>query len=289
MTHNVSTFLDFITALSNLGNDDVIEILNDLDFNDIISDGHHQPPYVLGSEDSTAPISNVTINGNNHVIHNCYRDITTSAYFFQIKFVDGLIINNLSYDNVWIYGSSLTDNGLWNSTNGQNVLFNGGYFQGRSLNKIIYGTGITVQNMMITIGGRGRFGFDSSHPVLWERCWIHLDDVKYKQIVWDSVLWSHCNQCYFEGKLTVEGEFSNQRIFSFASNSVINVTMHIRSDDVDTFCGASSQATGRPNVINIDKVDIITDTTDTTVNKCVTDAQLKDAEYLYSIGFNIIS
>lgn len=289
MTHNVSTFLDLVTAFSSLGNDDVIEILADLDYNDIVSDPDHKPPFVLGSEDSTAPITNVTINGNNHVIHNCYRDIRTSAYFFEIKYLDGLTVNNLSYDNVWIYGNSSTDNGLWNSTDGNNILFNGGYFQGRSLNAIFYGKGVTVENMMITIGGRGRFGWNSSHPVTWNRCWIHLDNVSYNQAASDSAVWAYISECYIEGKLTVEGNFSNQRIFKFVDNSVINVEVHIQSNNVNTFCEASNYAVGRPNVINITKVEGIEDTSDTTVNKCVTDTQLKDAGYLSSIGFNIIS
>lgn len=289
MTHNVSTFLDLVTAFSSLGNDDVIEILADLDYNDIISDPNHQAPFVLGSEDSTAPISNVTINGNNHVIHNCYRDIRTSAYFFQIKYLNGLTVNNLSYDNVWIYGSSNTNNGLWFSADGNNILFNGGYFQGRSLNSIFYGKSVTVQNMMITIGGRGRFGFDSSNQVRWERCWIHFDNVGYTQSASDSAIWRDFSECYFEGKLTVDGNYSNQRIFKSADNSVINIELHIQSNDVNVFCEASNYAVGRPNVINISKVTGITDTSDTTVNKCVTDAQLKDAIYLSSVGFNIIS
>lgn len=291
MTHNVSTFLELVTAFSSLGDDDVIEILADLDYNDIISDTHHTPPFVLGSEDSTAPISNITINGNNHVIHSCYRDITSSAFFFHIKYLNGLMVNNLSYDNVWIYGSSNTLNGLWFSENGSNIVFNGGYFQGRSLGSIFYGTGITVQNMMITIAGRGRFGYTSStsYQPHWERCWIHLDDVKYAQAASDSAVWVDINECYFEGELTVEGHFSNQRIFKRVSNSVINVRVSIESNNVNTFCEASNYAVDRPNVINISKVTGIEDTTDTTVNKCVTDAQLKDAGYLSSIGFNIIS
>lgn len=289
MTHNVSTFLELVTAFSSLGDDDVIEILADLDYNDIISDPHHKPPFVLGSEDSTAPITNVTINGNNHVIHNCYRDIKQSAYFFQIKYLNGLTVNNLSYDNVWIYGNTSTDNGLWNSSDGNNILFNGGYFQGRSLNDIFYGKDVTVENMMITIGGTGRFGWDSSHPVTWNRCWIHLDDVSYTQAASDSAFWAYFSECYIEGKLSVGGTFTNQRIFKFVDNSVINVEVNIESNDVNVFCQASNYAVGRPNVVNIDKVTGIIDTSDTTANKCVTDTQLKDAQYLSSIGFNIIS
>lgn len=291
MTHNVSTFLELVTAFSSLGNDDVIEILADLDYNDIISDPHHKPPFVLGSEDSTAPITNVTINGNNHVIHNCYRDVRGAAVFFQIKYLNGLTINNLSYDNVWIYGQTNTSNGLWFSENGDNILFNGGYFQGRSLNDIFYGFSITVQNMMITIGGHGRFGYNSStsYQPRWERCWIHFDDVSYSQSASDSAVWVDFSECYFEGKLTVEGNYSNQRIFKRADNSVINVDLHIQSNNVNVFCEGSNYAVGRPNVINIDKVTGITDTSDTTVNKCVTDTQLKDAQYLSSVGFNIIS
>lgn len=291
MTHSVSTFLELATAFNSLGDDDVIEILADLDYNDIISDPHHKPPFVLGSEDSTAPISNVTINGNNHVIHNCYRDITSSAYFFHIKYLNGLMVNNLSYDNVWIYGSANTNNGLWFSESGHDIVFNGGYFQGRSLGSIFYGTGITVQNMMITIGGRGRFGYTSSsaYQPRWERCWIHLDDVKYAQSASDSAVWVDVSECYFEGKLSVEGNFSNQRIFKRVDNSVININVSINSNDVNVFCEASNYAVDRPNVINIDKVNGIIDTSDTTVNKCVTDTQLKDAGYLSSVGFNIIS
>lgn len=289
MTHNVSSFLELVTSFTSLNSGDVIEILTDLDFNDIVSDPDYTPPFNIGSETQADTITNIKINGNNHVIHNCYMDTRQPSIFFNIRYVDGMEINNLSFDNVWIQGRY--GNALWRSFNGNNIVFNGGYIQGRSSDYLIYGAGITVNNMMITISGRGAFGSHnstSSQPT-WNRCWIHLNNVTYAQSNATTTFWTQFYQCYFEGNLSVEGNYSDQRIFGQGDNSVINIETNVDSSTADTFCLADDYAVTSPNVINITKVRGIDDTTSTSKNKCVTDAQLKDAEYLDSIGFNIIS
>lgn len=285
-TFNVSTMTQLYNALPTCSNDDVIEINADLDFNEILSNPNVTFPMKIGGTTEQDTISNVTINGNNHAIYNLYKEETRYETLFEILYLDGLTINNLSYLNCNISGSPNMLSGIWKSTHGNDILFDGGVIQGRFFRNLIFGTSITVRNMMITAdysNGNLFYAGSGAYNVDWVNCWFRVN-----RCTCTGYLGNNFNRCYIEGNVVVNSSSSNYTMFNNVKNSCINLTTNVTSDTLNSFCVPNADASVTPNIINITNVHGIVDESSTTSNKAVTETEIKNAEYLASIGFDII-
>ena len=295
-TRNVTDVSTLITAIRECENDDTIEILADIDWND-------DAAYALRSSvrlgGSSATLSNVKINGNNHAIYNMSPlNIAAGTYGTFIFDVGGsqVIVENLSFLNcdfslkeTCIFGCSSVANTTIKRAVVQGM-FKFAMFKGRS-------GGMTVDSCMITCDrsdGRPLMASSGTSPTF-KNCWIRLgsgcafNGNKYVD---------NLNTCYIEGsvRLTPTSGTLTPKIFTKVQNSCINLSFNVphASGGQTTIDDIIEPVTGGGvNVVNVEKISTdegygVTETDSTALNKLVTDAHLKDASYLASVGFDII-
>lgn len=288
-TRNVSNFVQLVDALNSCQSGDIIEILADLDFNDVIMD--ITLPIQFPSSSDT--LQDVTINGNNHVIYNLDTSLATGTVttIFQVRNNSTTItINNLSYLNCHLSGSGGTYIWYFGTGSIEGRRFNGGVVQG-TFAKSPFGGRCEVYNMMFTYSySKGSLGFSGSNASSpsWNFCWFKLIGCTYKYNS-SSPFMNKFYNSYIEGDLTIETTTLNPAIFTRVNNSVINISTFIDSPQADTFCGGEDSNT--PNALNITKITSSTPMVDSVTgrNILVTDDQMKNAEYLASVGFDIIA
>lgn len=290
---NVSNIREFIAAIEQCQANDVIEVLADLDWNEVVD---NITATIKLSGGST--VSNVTINGNNHAIYNLTGGrISTSGSgvnIFQFGtssvLASNITINNLSFLNCNM--GSRTTHIIINSSGGSTTIYNA-VIQGKFKSAMFQGSNVIVKDSMITcsLNPNARpltTGSASSTPK-WQYCWIKLD-----RITWSYSSGQHfatnLTGCYVEGIVGIESAPNNPSMFINVDDSCINVSTFIQQPTTDTFCSHSGDSV---NIINIDKITSptqyqLTEDDSTTWNKCVTDEHMKNAEYLAEIGFNII-
>ena len=296
-TRNVTDVSSLITAVRECESNDTIEILNDIDWND-------DAAYALRSSvrlgNSSTTLSNVKINGNNHAIYNMNPlNIVAGTYGTFIFDIGGseVTVENLSFLNcdfglkeTCIFGCSSVANATIKRAVIQGM-FKFAMFKGRS-------GGMTVDSCMITCDrsdGRPLMASGGNSPTF-KNCWIRLgsgcafNGNKYVD---------NLDTCYIEGsvRLTPTSGTLTPKIFTKVRNSsCINLSFNvphasggqITIDDI-----IEPVTTGGVNVINVEKITTdegygVTEADSTALNKLVTDAHMKDASYLSSVGFDII-
>ena len=264
--YKVSTWKDFVNAYTTAEAPEetkrTIEIMADLDCNDM--------PF-------SNPISNpgnleLIINGNQHNIWN----ISTESV------VGGALIRNGS-------NKVLT----WNKINFGNInrIENYTIFSGNSSRVMEFydctfvGKGFSLANdsrfyrCAITWTGRRGDGVVTQR-VSYYNCWLHFEIVRTKQNT--NIDFNYLDSCYLEGKIDGADDTitSAGSIASTIENSVINVESNLTRTKI-------TQSTQYISVFNTTKMP--NSTSDNANLKGVTDDQMKDANYLSSIGFNIIT
>lgn len=279
-TRNVSSMIDFINALINAESDDIIEVLADLDWNDVVDDIN--TTVTIGSTSTT----NLTVNGNNHTIYNIDRTYFTSgsAVFSLRSGSSGFKINNLSYLNCHLSGNS--NFRLWNLGN-NNAEFIGGVIQGRFYGSPFAGV-CTIRNFMMTFDfSKGNLMYTgTSLTVLYQNCWVRFNNCIYTPSS-SAHIADNCKQCYFEGSIIYSGSASGV-LFSNMDSSCINVRADLGSNpSISSIASARSGSETLLTIINSDK--IVTMSPQTAKNLItVTDEQMKNAEFLVLAGFDII-
>lgn len=272
---NVSTMHEFISACHMAVSDTTINIMADLDFNEVVS----EITGVIAINDSSDVIRDVIINGNNHAIYNIEGSDMNPAVF-HIKNIQNFELKDLSFLNCHITKSTTSLIAPTGSTS--NAEINNCVVQGMFWGYII-GNTIHVNDTMFTLSGKGNLG---SSTATYNRCWIKLDGVRCNAST--SGFWRNLNSCYIEGDFGANSESSNTVFFNGISNSCINLDMHFAVTPTSLNVRFPNN-TEYINIINSDKLQFIdTPLPSTTKNILVTDEQMKNAEYLAGIGFDIV-
>lgn len=282
---NVSTMVQFIEAFRSVVTDDTIEVLNDLNFDDVYNDFTSTVNMGGGTR-----ATNVTINGNNHVIYNFSTgSITgTSVNLFSCG-SSTVTMNNLSFLNCNC-GSTVVH--LFSVSSSGRLLINNAVIQGRFKNNF-FGNNITIRDSMITLdhcSGKTLTTGTANTSATWQRCWFRLNRCQY---AYSSGAWGqNIDSCYMEGNLSVTSAPNSYTILGNVNDSCINLDMYIENPLPNSIISSSSGASGQsPNIINISKIispHPMTEQDSTTWVKCVTDEHMKNAEYLADVGFNIV-
>lgn len=282
-TINVGNWNDFVTALTTAESGDEINITNDIDVQNYVQDFNHSI--------HVADIAELTITGNNYTIKNI-ANINFGSNDYNEVFLFSINthchINNLNFSNVWLTSKSTALFRSYNNTN-DIVIISNCTINIRTKTVLAGGGGITLDNCMITFnectGALGASGTPATTSK-YRYCWIRFNHWREVPIGTDYPSFRYLNRCYLEGELSFRDPNHVHQLFG-CSSCCVNVSCLILGfDDVDTLIVPNSDSL--PNVINKTKIPKLENESSTTQNKIVTDAQMKDAEYLASIGFDII-
>lgn len=296
-TRNVTDVSSLLTAVRECESNDTIEILNDIDWNDDETYALRSTVYFGGS--STTTLSNVKVNGNNHAIYNMSAlNIGAGNWGTFIFGVQGseITVENLSFLNcdfstkeVCIFGTTSTAHTTVKRAVVQGM-FKYAMFKGRSGGMIIDSCMITCDRsdgtpLMANLGTSPTF----------KNCWIRLGE----RCAYNGNKYvDNLDTCYIEGsvRLTPTSGTLSPTVFTKVQNSCINLAFNVPHASggtvtIDTII--SPVTTGTINVINVEKISTdegygVTEADSTSLNKLVTDAHMKDASYLSSVGFDII-
>lgn len=283
-TWNVSTARQFIDAILGVNSTDTIEILTDLDWNEVLESQRTTVQMSSGS-----PVTDVTINGNNHAIYNIDRSMlgSASSVFSIPSNSSGIVFNNLSYLNVHLNGT--TRCAIW-STSNTNTKFNGGVIVARVAGSLFTGT-CDVNNMMITfdVASTGNIMYTGTvNTVKYYNCWIYIRELTFTPSSSNKIA-CDCTRCYFKGGITQQGTAQLGTLFDRLNSCCINVQIPLNANCLlNAIMKPATSGEILPSILNSDK--IIGDITDTStaLSIMVTNEQMKNAEYLASVGFDIV-
>lgn len=281
-TYNVNTMQQFNDAIAGAGSGDIIEVNSDLDWNDVFDT--QTTRVVLAGGDT---INGLTINGNNHAINNLTKGMISGAGLgiFNFGGSTNIKIDSLSFLNCQLGGGSIQIIYSYGSCTIKNAVI-----QGKFKSAIFKGSGFKITDSMITCTysrGSQVFGGLGGQNPSYNYCWIYLDDCVYEYA--GSAYFVGLNGCYIEGKLGITSAPDSPNVFAHVNNCCINCTVNPLNDPVlSEFITTPSGSDTLPTIINITKIPALSDFSETQNVKLVTDEQMKDAEYLASIGFDII-
>ena len=267
-TVQVSTWDQFVAAFvsGTSGDRQVIEIMADLDAKSSITGS-------IGGSDTRY----ITVNGNYHNIANISTATTFADHIFRARpilwskcnFVN--MIRNEPY--AFFYQASASDD----------IRFEDCTFQGQGICICGYGR--------ITSGNYPGFGNFTRCFIAWTQTGTTIPGTCFGAANFDRT-YIDCelpsgagptsdfgnlqNTSYLKGRIS--GTPTGHTLLHSCSNSVINIE-----------CASDYTITSYPGQMSVYNKDKLTGTIATTTNVIgVSDAQLKDAAYLASIGFNII-
>lgn len=285
-TYNVNTAHEFCNAIAGAQSGDIIEINSDLDWNDEVETVTET--IKLSGGDT---ITGLEINGNNHAFYNLTTGrLPTSGAgvnIFNFGHSTAIKINGLSFLNCNM-GSKSTN--IINCIGGCTI--SNSVIQGKFKTSPFYGT-ISIRDSMITVSrgtGQSLSAGSATTSPKYKYCWIRLDDCRweYNSNV-GSVYAFNLDTCYIEGKLSIASAPANLAVFRNINNSCINTTIFMQDETLASFITASDGEGGpSPTILNTDKMTFLQGQTETNRFKLVTDTQMRDAEYLANIGFDIV-
>ena len=285
-TYNVNSAHEFCSAIEGAQSGDIIEINSDLDWNDEVETV--TDTIRLSGGDT---ITGLEINGNNHAFYNLTSGLLPATglgiTIFEFGNSTAIKINSLSFLNCNVGTKSVN---LIHCIGGCTI--NNSVIQGKFRKAPFYGN-IQVRDSMVTISrsdGRSLNSGSASASPSWKYCWIRLDDCRWTYSVnIGSVYAYNLEGCYIEGKLSILSAPANLAVFRNVNNSCINTTIYMQDENLDDFINAADGEGGpSPTILNTDKMTFLQGQTETNRFKLVTDAQMKDADYLADIGFDII-
>lgn len=261
-TTQVRTWNEFVEAYkSNVGTTSephTIEIMADLDCND-------NPP-----TERIATSGATIINGNYHTIWNISTGTVLNNYIFYLSNATSLTWNKVNFNNISRNETSAVFCGYSGS---YRMNFNDCTFVGKGprlfINALLTRCAVTWIN-----------GFDTPFSgINANYTWFHLEIKRNLQNA--NVEFGQLNTCYLEGKIEpgTSSVTSMGNIGSQINNSVINI---------ETPLTITRPTTTQATINNIYNTDKITFTNPYTTDIGVTDAQMHNAAYLASVGFNIV-
>lgn len=273
--YDVSTWAQFVQAWRDTVGGDIIEINADLDVNDDIPSSEIDDHEGAGS-------GTVTINGNGHTLYNLSGGNPYSGYIFDSTW-QLHVFNKLNFQNM-----DLTRGAFSGYSNASRVTFNDCNIQGRASGVPFFAGYITLNRCTCT--------FTNTTSVITENngnfvnCWIYLKNCHKTWGGEGAALIRHLNTCYIKGEITYGADTSS--IVSDAvedvQNCCFNVTINAGYSgfNADYYCYNANGA--KITIINMDKLPSGTRPSADAQAIAVTDSQMKDADYLASIGFDIV-
>lgn len=269
MVYNVSTWEDFIRAFTSTHDpsdpeNDVIEILVDMDLNDFTANN----PIYAGA--------NKTINGNNHTIYNLHDGRVSGSPIFRngdgnTHTVYNVTWNKLNFDNMFIIMGSY---GAFWGMNTSYMIFNDCTFVGKCAEMFRFcelnRCAVTYETLQTN---NTPFQYVNSNF-----CWYKVL-IRKTATVNNTVMMGKMDTCYIEGKILCPA--SSAGVLGNLTNCCVNVQSDVSMNKI------SSNSNTPLSVYNSDKIPTVS-TADVNMI-AVTDAQMKDAQYLDSIGFAIIA
>lgn len=250
----VNTWAEFLAAYEN-GTDGTIEIMSDLDANDSVPTRAYSKPI------------DKTINGNGHTIYN----ISTGVVLSSAIFTGG---HNLEFNNTNFYNCYRIENQpIFQSSNTYRTQFKDCKIVGRGLHYI----SDNASFFRCSFSWAGVTSVGNGDALSFYNSWVKVDILRASNSA--SRYFGTLNNSYIEGKFEqrAEGTFNINLTANTLESSVINI---------ETTATNSTFISGTKSVYNKTKAPNFTDS-----GNCegVTDAQMKNADYLSSIGFNIVT
>lgn len=283
---NINNMLEFKNRIALAADGDVLNITADLDYN------------TLPSEETRTPITlpavhEIVVNGNGHALLNASLGVTGSTYFFSAGNGE-ITFNDINFLNVNM--NRFTSYFLQSNSSGK-ITVNDCTFQGTFYGGVCCGSSNnTLNHCKLTLHNdvlNGNFSMlNYSTPSTWNECWIRLENCWIGYNSSQSNLLANLYSCYVEGKVgfgTATATSDLRIVAARYSNCCFNVELQNFDNQekrlIDFF--VYSSVPDKISIVNTDKIRFFTDTHDTRLI-AVTDEQMKDAEYLASIGFNIV-
>lgn len=272
--YDVNTWAQFVQAWRDTIGGDIIEVNADLDVNDDIPSSQINDHEGAGS-------GTVTINGNGHTLYNLSGGNPYSGVIFDSTY-QAHVFNKLNIQNMDLSRPAFT--GYQNSTR---VTFNDCNIQGRASGTPFFTSYVTFNRCTCT--------FTNTTSIITENqcnftyCWIYLRNCRKTWGGEGAALIRHLNTCYIKGDVTYGSDTSSivSDTVEDVQNCCFNVTVNAGYDRfrADYYC---YNASGKLTIINIDKLPSGTTASEDPQAIAVTDSQMKDADYLASIGFDIV-
>ena len=275
--YDVSTWEQFVEAWKNTSGGDIIEINADLDVNDAIPDSE------IDDREGAVSGGVVVINGNGHTLYNLtggnpYAGVIFDSTYHAHQF------NKLNFQNM-----DLTRPAFLGYSSASYVLFNDCNIQGRASGVKFFSGYNTFNRCTCTFTNTNSVITDNNGNFTY--CWIWL---KGCHKTWDgegAALVRHLNTCYIKGDVTYRnGESVYSDAVEDVQNCCFNVTVNASQFDgaaANYFCYNANGS--KITIINKDKLPSGTTASDDPQAIAVTDEQMKNASYLASIGFDIVT
>ena len=264
--YKVSTWKDFVNAYTVAEapgeTERTIEIMADLDCNDMLFSNSIKSPNNV----------KLTINGNQHNIWNISTESVVGGALIRVGSNKIVTWNKVNFGNI----NRIENYDIFSGNSSAVMEFYDCTFVGKGYSLAnsskFYRCAITWTGRRVT----GNVGI----TVYYYNCWLHFEITHTQNNT--VVDFYYIDSSYVEGKI----EGANDTITTAGAiavtinNSVINIESDLKRDKM-------TQSTEYISVFNTTKMP---NSTSNNANlKGVTDDQMKDANYLSSIGFNIIT
>ncbi len=273
--YDVSTWAQFVQAWKDTVGGDIIEINADLDVNDDI------PADRINDHEGDRH-GTVTINGNGHALYNLAGGNPYSGTVFDST-NQNHVFNKLNFQNM-----DLTRPAFLGYSSNSRVTFNDCNIQGRASGVAFFSGYTTFNRCTCTFTNTSSVITDNNGNFV--NCWIYLKNCHKTWGGEGAALIRHLNTCYIKGEVTYGSDTSS--IYSDAvedvQNCCFNVTIRAGYSGftADSFCYNANGS--KITIINKDKLPSGTTASGDPQAIAVTDTQMKDADYLASIGFDIV-
>lgn len=290
----VSSFEQFVTAMRNAADGDIITLANDLDFNGWIPpDGTTYPIHCPGTNNQ---LSNVTINGNGHAIYNISNSfqgydkglfylytLTNQNNCWVFKNIQFLNINHSSENGANFFRSNLNNMVSWTN---QPIVFEDCVFQGVINSPFTYAA--YYKRCMFTINSQtGKINNISNWKNYYEMCWFWLKNVFRMS---NDPYITNMKSCYVKGNLGPQASNANNVFFKQCDSCCINFEANLTSSPQNKVLSNIVQPIANESpktVVNTDKL-IGTSASTSAAIIGVTDEQMHNANALFELGFNIL-
>lgn len=288
---NVATFEQFVDALTSIETGDVINITADLDFNTWLPSSGLTFPLHCPSD--SHQVENVVINGNGHTIYNLSNSYSGGANngtfaFHVLTGKECIQINNLNFLNCScmnekpVFTVNVDQNpnypsiGIYDSTI-QGAFSYSPFFRNFWCVRCM----ITIQSNTGSIVTTA----DNTNPI-YKQCWIYLNNISKTST---RAVLPQLEQCYVKGMINYAAlGAAGQLNIARCNNCCINVIADVTGFSFNVPLSTIIRQSG--SIITIVNTDKLTGTSASTDAKliAVTDEQMRDADYLFNIGFDII-
>lgn len=291
----VSSFEQFVTAMCNAVDGDIITLANDLDFNGWIPpDGTTYPIHCPGTQDQ---LSNVTINGNGHAIYNIGNDfqgsdkglfylhtLTNQNNCWSFKNIQFLNIDHSNHNDANFIRSNLNGGVSWTK---QPIVFEDCVFQGVINSAFTYQA--YYKRCMFTINSStGKINSAVSNSVnYYDMCWFWLKNIMRMS---NDPFIMNLKSCYIKGTIGARAANTNNVYFRNCDSCCVNfeadVTMSTQNKVLSNIVQPISN-TSPKTVVNTDKLKGTSASTNAAIIG-VTDEQMHNADVLFQLGFDIL-